>query len=108
MIVLLFAAHAFGDYPAQGDFLSKGKNHRTSPYLAWMPWYWCLFAHTMIHAGLVLLITNSLSMALAEFVIHSLTDYAKCDGRLNMDQDQAIHLGCKILWAILAVTVHPA
>lgn len=101
-LFLLLAGHALCDYPLQSEFLSKGKNHRTSPYLAWMPAYWCLFAHAMIHGGTVLLITDSLPLGIAEAVLHAGTDYAKCDGRINMDEDQAMHIACKVAWAVLA------
>lgn len=98
-LLLLFAGHALCDYPLQGDFLAKGKNH-TAP-LPGVPWYQCLFAHALIHAGMVLLITHNLWLALAELVIHAATDYTKCSGKLTFNQDQAIHYACKILWAVL-------
>lgn len=98
-MLLLFAGHALCDYPLQGDFLAKGKNHK-APILG-VPFYHCLLAHALIHAGMVYLATRSLWMALAELAIHTATDYAKCDGRISFDQDQAIHYACKILWAVL-------
>lgn len=99
ILLLLFAGHALCDYPLQGDFLARGKNH-TAPFPG-LPSWQLLLAHCFIHMGMVLLITNSIWMALAELVIHYATDYAKCDGRINFNQDQAIHYGCKILWAVL-------
>lgn len=98
-LLLLFAGHALCDYPLQGDFLARGKNHRNP--LPGVPWYQCLAGHALIHAGMVYLITHSAWMALAELLIHTLTDYAKCDGRISFNQDQAIHYCCKILWAVL-------
>jgi hypothetical protein len=98
-LLLLFAGHALCDYPLQGDFLARGKNHK-SP-LPGIPWQQCLFAHALIHSGMVLLLTGSLWFALAELLIHAATDYAKCDGRINFNQDQAIHYTCKLLWAVL-------
>lgn len=101
MFFALVALHAVADYPLQGDFLSKAKS-RTSP-LAGVPWYQALGAHSAIHAGAVGLVTGSLWLALAEFVLHSLTDDAKCAGRITFNQDQAIHVTCKAAWAVLAV-----
>lgn len=101
LIILLFAAHALCDYPLQGDFLARGKN-RLSP-LPGVPWYQCLFAHALIHAGAVMLITGSVWMGIAEFAIHSITDDLKCDGRFGFNTDQAIHYACKILWATLCI-----
>jgi len=98
--LLLLAGHALCDYPLQGDFLAKAKN-RAAP-LPGVPWYQALGAHALIHGGMVALVTGSTRMGIAETVIHAITDDLKCKGRLSFDQDQAIHIGCKILWAALA------
>ena len=98
-VLLLFAGHALCDYPLQGDFLARGKNHGNP--LPGVPWYQCLWAHALIHAGMVYLITHSLTFASLEFVVHFWTDYAKCDGKLTFNQDQAIHYLFKVLWAVL-------
>ena len=101
MLLLLFAGHALCDFPAQGDYLAKGKN----PFdpLPGTPWYQCLLAHCLIHAGMVTLITGSFFLGLAEFCLHWYVDYCKCEGTLSFDEDQAMHYLCKIAWAILAV-----
>ena len=110
--LLLCAGHALCDYPLQGDFLAKGKNRWKA--IPGVPWYQCLFAHALIHAGMVYLITGVLWMGLAELAIHAFVDYAKCaewfgsqtygteginSSAFNIDQ--AIHYGCKLLWAVL-------
>lgn len=105
LLILLFAGHALCDYPLQGDFLAKAKNHRSpSPH---KHWFCAIFAHSMIHCAMVYLITGSVALGLAELVIHAATDYAKCDGRITSTQDQAIHYSCKIAWALIATWVHP-
>lgn len=120
LLLLLFAAHALCDYPLQGDFLARGKNH-TAP-LPDVPWYQCLFAHVLIHAVAVLLITGSVILAMLELIIHAGTDYAKCAGWFNSPRgdgerlsghmglsnaafnvDQLIHYSCKVLWALCVV-----
>lgn len=78
LILALFCAHALCDYPLQGDFLARGKNHK-SP-LPGVPWYQCLLAHCLIHAGAVALLTWNPWFGIAEFVVHWFTDYSKCDG----------------------------
>lgn len=98
-IMLLFAGHALCDYPLQGDFLAKGKNHKAP--IPGVPFYHCLVAHALIHAGMVYLVTRSFWMAAAEFVIHTATDWSKCEGMISFNQDQAVHYTCKLLWAIL-------
>lgn len=97
LLALLIFCHFLADYPLQGDFLSKAKN-QTSP-VPGVPWYQALSAHSGIHAGFVGLATGSLALAVAEFVIHAVTDYTKCSGRISYNQDQAVHIICKFVWA---------
>lgn len=68
-------------------------------------WWVVLPLHAFIHGAFVYLITGSLILGLAEVMIHSVVDLSKCYQRITFAQDQAIHLGCKVLWAILACTV---
>jgi hypothetical protein len=102
---LLLAGHALCDYPLQGDFLSRGKNHRAP--IPGVPWYQCLGAHAFIHGGAVALITGNLYLGLLEVLVHALIDYFKCDGAFDFNIDQALHVFCKIayaafLWGMLA------
>jgi hypothetical protein len=99
ILLLLLAGHAICDYPLQGEFLAKGKNINTP--IPGMGWQQLMLAHCLIHCGMVLLITGSVWMALAELVIHFITDTLKCEGVINFNQDQAVHYGCKVLWAFL-------
>ena len=101
VLALLIFAHALADYPLQGAFLSQAKNHTTP--ICGVPWYQALAAHSAIHGGFVGVITGSLWMGVAEFVIHAVTDHAKCSGRISYNVDQAIHVGCKVVWAVLVV-----
>jgi uncharacterized protein DUF3307 len=98
-LLFLLAAHCLCDYPLQGDFLSKGKN-AFNP-LPGVPWYQCLWAHSMIHAGAVALITGNLWLACAEMVIHFAIDYLKCRGTFGFNTDQALHVACKVIWSVL-------
>ena len=101
MAIALAGAHALADYPLQGDFLSKAKN-RTAP-IPGVPWQQALGAHVAIHGAAVAFITGIWWLFFAEALIHWLTDDAKCRGRLTFNQDQAIHLACKVAW--LAITI---
>jgi len=106
ILALLIVAHFLADYPLQGDFLAKAKN-RTAP-IPGIPFWHPLTAHASIHGGFVGFITGSLWLALAETVIHWITDDAKCRGWISYNTDQAIHLGCKMIWvAIIIVGVAP-
>jgi len=100
---LLVFAHALCDYPLQGEFLSRAKN-RASP-MAGIPWYQALGAHALIHGGFVGLVTGSIWLGLAETIAHALIDDAKCHGRLSFNQDQALHVACKVLWLLALVTI---
>lgn len=96
MLTALIAGHFLCDYPLQGDFLSKAKN-RASPILG-VPWYQALGAHSFIHGAFVALLTGIWWLGALEASIHWLTDDAKCRGRLTFNQDQAIHIICKLAW----------
>src|SRR5574341_1932246 len=96
---LLIVGHAVCDYPLQGDFLAKGKNHRNP--IPGVPWWQCLLAHSVIHGGMVGLITGSVWLGLAEFLFHALIDFGKSHGAYGFSVDQWLHLGCKVLWACL-------
>ena len=100
LLSLMVVGHALADYPLQGDFLSKAKNHK-SP-ISGVPFYQALGAHSVIHAGFVGMITGSLWLALSEMVLHAGTDYAKCEEQISYNTDQAIHIGCKVVWAFVA------
>lgn len=96
----LLVGHALADYPLQGDFLSRAKNRVAA--IAGVPWYQALGAHSLIHAGIVGAITGSVWLAAAEFVSHFVIDDLKCTGRLTFNQDQSLHMVCKLVWLLIA------
>lgn len=95
----LLVGHAVADYPLQGDFLARGKNH-TAP-IPGIPWQQCLFWHALMHGGAVALITGSVALGVAETLIHVGIDYGKCAGRYGFNVDQGLHVACKALWAVV-------
>ena len=100
-LLLLIAAHAYFDYAGQGDFMAKAKNQEAP--IPGVPWYQPLTAHAAIHGGAVGLITGSLWLGIAEFVVHWVTDHLKCHCFISYNTDQAVHVGCKVLWAYLLI-----
>lgn len=96
LLIALIGAHFVADYPLQGDFLSKAKN-RNNP-IGGVPWWQAMGAHTSIHGAFVALITGVWWLFYAEAAIHWITDDAKCHGKLSFNQDQAIHIACKLAW----------
>lgn len=105
ILALLIVGHCLADYPLQGEFLSRGKN-RFSPTPD-IPWYHAMFAHASIHAGFVGVITGSIWLGLAEFVLHWIIDDRKCAGKISFDMDQLLHIACKFLWVGLLALMLP-
>lgn len=106
---LLFAftiGHALADYPLQGKFLAIRKNRhiKSIDYIGDSPaslWVYCLTAHSLVHAGAVWVVTGSAAFGFAEFVLHWLIDFAKCEKWTNFHQDQGLHLLSKVLYVAL-------
>lgn len=100
----LLVGHALADYPLQGDFLAKLKNHRI-PIESMHPFFG-LFWHAIIHAGAVALVTNSMAMALLELVLHMAIDWLKCENITGFNVDQCLHILCKLIIAGLMVSAY--
>lgn len=99
MFFWLLVGHALCDYPLQGDFLAKAKNHRIRGFSD-CPWWIALAAHSTIHAGAVAFVTGSGWLGIAEFCAHCAIDYGKSDRLLGFKADQALHVACKVLWLL--------
>jgi hypothetical protein len=94
LFALMLAAHFVADYPLQGEFLAKAKAQ--GPLRVWH-----LFGHSAIHGAAVLLVTGSLLLCVLETLAHTLIDESKVRGRISFATDQALHVGCKVLWLAL-------
>lgn len=105
ILFLLFAGHAFSDYAFQNDFVASAKNHKTE--IGKLFWKWVLPAHGLMHALPVFLITQSFTLTIFEWVAHCIIDYLKCDGRLTFNQDQLLHVACKVLYVVLLAVGFP-
>jgi hypothetical protein len=99
LLALLVFAHLLADYPLQGDFLAKAKNHEAP--IPGVPWQVALLSHAGIHAGLVWLITGSALLGLAELLLHAAIDHFKCSRRITFVHDQILHLLFKLLYVIV-------
>jgi hypothetical protein len=98
LLLLLLSAHALADFPLQTRFLAEGKNRHSA--LGRIYWPYALSAHALIHGGFVGALTGSVALGVAEVVLHWVTDWLKCDGHIGLAADQAIHIGCKVTWAL--------
>lgn len=99
LLFLLLAGHALADYPLQGQFLAEGKNRHTE--LGKVYWPHALAAHALIHGGVVTILTGSAVLGVAETALHALIDWLKCERRIGLHADQALHVACKFLWFAL-------
>lgn len=91
LLAVLICTHFLCDYALQNDFIAKFKARFVDGKYNTM-WGWVLSAHAAIHALPVLLLTQSLGTALLMFVTHWFIDLCKCEGRITLNQDQAMHL----------------
>lgn len=99
-LFLLLFGHALADFVLQPEAMGIGKNrnakiHNNEQSL-FPHWSYWMTAHSLIHGGLVFLITGNIVLGAIEAVAHWLTDYYKCEGAISMHQDQAIHVACKV------------
>ena len=63
-------------------------------------WRWWLLSHSATHALAVALITGFPFLGLAELVFHAIIDWSKSRFRFSLACDQALHIVCKIVWAL--------
>ena len=96
----LLVAHALADFVLQQEAMGAGKNRHSDIHARkgekFPAWYYWLTAHSLIHGGVVYLVTGSLVLGLIETTLHWIIDYAKCEGWLDFHQDQAMHIACKL------------
>lgn len=68
-----------------------------------IPWWHLMAAHAFIQGGGVFILSGSLLLGLLETVIHFWVDCLKCENKINIHTDQALHIGCKAVWTVLAI-----
>lgn len=108
LVILLFGGHAIADYGLQSAYMAEKK----SPAPDNADWALVLSAHCLIHAFFVAVISFlflgfagvfatgwAAFFGVAEFLAHFAIDRRKGRGKLSYRQDQALHYGCKLLWA---------
>jgi hypothetical protein len=100
----LLVGHALADFALQSDTMAKGKNRHNKP--DYIPdgqkfvscWFYWMGAHSLIHGGVIYLITGSLFFGIFETIAHFLIDFVKCENKINPNQDQLLHLGCRFFY----------
>lgn len=100
----LIGAHLLCDFSLQGDTMAREKNPYTdTPLHKYIPWWYWMLAHSLIHGMAVALVTNSIALGVAEAGFHAAIDITKCAGLLNIHADQFLHLFCKVLWGFVVL-----
>lgn len=107
----LIAAHFICDFPLQGDTTAREKNrHSTTELQKLVPWYYWMFAHSIMHGFSVFLVfsyiakINSISciwLGLTETFLHFITDWGKCENMYDIHFDQKLHIFVKIGYALI-------
>jgi len=105
---LLICGHSIADFALQTEWIATNKNRHVRLTLSpekqnqmQVIWPHLLTAHSLHHGLMVFLVTQKLSLGIAETVAHWLTDFGKCEKWFGFHTDQAIHIGTKLLWVYL-------
>ena len=99
----LLVGHFVADYPLQTEPLAVGKNRSIAHSHLGVPWYAWLVAHAAVHAGAAALASGSVAIGCVEFVAHAAIDHGKCSRWYGFHTDQALHIACKLAYAIALV-----
>ncbi len=103
----LLVGHALADFVLQQDAMGFGKNrHKNKNHVKGVEfptWHYWLSAHALIHGGAVYLVTGSLLLGIIETLLHALIDFSKCEGWINVHQDQGLHILCKLAYWLAIV-----
>jgi len=104
-VFLLLAGHFVCDFVLQSDAMGAGKSRRraacATPGPDAPPWWAWLAAHAFTHGVAVYLITAAWPLGLLESALHAGIDHLKCERRISIGVDQALHLACKGLYLVL-------
>jgi len=110
LFFLFLAGHALADYALQTEWIATNKNRHVRKGLSpeaqkqmQIIWPHLLTAHSLHHGLIVYLVSQSITLGVAETVAHWLIDFGKCEKWYGFHTDQALHVVCKILW-VLAIS----
>ncbi|MHC4094174.1 MAG: DUF3307 domain-containing protein [Planctomycetota bacterium] len=107
LFFLFLVGHALCDFilqsGAMGALKNRRRNLRTDSGPAVPPWYFWLSAHSLTHGGAVYFITGSWHLGAVESILHAAIDHLKCEERLSIHQDQALHIACKVIYVVFLI-----
>ena len=102
MLILLIGAHLISDYVLQTDSIATGKNKHIDPAKFGVDWRYWMGSHVATHGMAVYLITGNVWLGVFEAATHWIIDCAKCDGQITLNQDQCLHVVCKLMICLIA------
>ena len=103
LIFKLIIGHAIADFALQSDAMANNKNRNIPKAIPYSPsWQYWLIAHSLIHAGVVWIVTGSAVFGIVELICHYVIDLLKCDRHINTHEDQFLHILCKVLYYIMS------
>lgn len=109
MLLLLISGHCLADTALQPEKMEKGKNRNNPIDLSRVPkgqkplklWWMWLLHHSMIHGGIVYLITGNALCFVLEIVSHWVIDFFKCDNKYDPYVDQSLHIWMKTVYLLI-------
>lgn len=99
MILVIFGLLLIGHALMDGPLMQPAALSRAKRGPDWVGW---LGLHAGLHGLAVGVVTLSPGLGLAEMAAHAAIDYLKINGRIGSRADQALHVGCKVIWAVIA------
>lgn len=104
LFVALLMGHAVADFSLQSEWMLRHKNRHIAPTFepGVKTWPLILFGHSLVNGALVYSITGNVGLGLIETLAHGVIDYFRCESKYGIYPDQAMHILCKIVWAVLA------
>lgn len=111
LFFLLVFGHCLADTALQPDRMGRGKSRHNPIDMNRVPvgqkpihlWWMQLTHHSMIHGGIVCIITGSLLFGIIEVMGHWIIDFFKCESKYSPYGDQALHLGMKLIYILLTI-----
>jgi hypothetical protein len=107
LVFLFLVGHAVCDFVLQSEQMGAAKSRRrslrTEHRPEFPPWYFWLSAHSLTHGGAVYLVTGSWYLGAVESIAHAVIDHVKCEERISIQQDQALHIACKLVYVLLLI-----
>lgn len=100
ILFLLIVGHAVADYGLQTRHIAENKSPYRSPQ-----WFYPLMAHSLIHGGMVFLVTGSTGLGMLETIFHFIIDIFRSTNKISKREDQALHIFCKIIYVAFIMAV---